>query len=202
MKFISVLESLLLSIFVSSVIFLAIPISNYLGLSPQERSKEKAHKLQTIAKKAPKKKKLPPKKREAPKSQKNKSRITPKQMSRQNLAMDLNPGSGSGGASLEMGSGGGTMTYEEGETDSDIIFVSGRNPQYPKDAAKGNVHGIIEVILTVDENGKVVDIEFVKSIPGYGFEEEINKSVKTWVFKPAMLNGIGVKQKMLQPFEF
>jgi len=196
------LLSWVLAFSVSAVIFLAIPVSNYIGMGKAGEPGAEAHAVQLQAKMPPKKQKPPPKKKKVPpkKSQQTKA---PKQMARQNLAMDLTPGGGSGGASIAMAGGAmGSMTYEEGETDSDIQFISGRNPQYPSEASKAGIHGRVETIITVDENGKVAEIEFLETPGDYGFEDSIREALNTWRFRPAMLNGIPVRQKMQQPFEF
>jgi periplasmic protein TonB len=199
--FVSII-SMILAIAVSFVIFLAIPVTNYMGMDPSLKTKTEARPVHMAAKPPPKKKQ-PPKKRETPK-QKQQTKRAPQNMARQNLAMDLSPGGGAGGgASIAMAGGaGGAMAYEEGETDSDIIFISGRNPAYPKEAQKNGIRGRVETIITVDENGTVADIQFLETPGAYGFEESVREALSTWKFKPAMLNGLPVRQKMQQPFEF
>jgi protein TonB len=198
----STVNSFILAVAVSAVIFLAIPVSNFLGLKNVGGAEIKARPIQSVAKMPAKKKRQPPKKRKAPQKKAAKSKA-PRQIARQNFAMDLSPGGGAGGASVAMDAGGmGAMTYEEGETDTDMVFVSGRNPEYPKQAAKHNIHGLVEAILTVSEQGGVMDIQFLQTPGDYGFEESVRTALQSWKFKPAMLDGMPVRQKMQQSFEF
>ncbi|HEY0796917.1 MAG TPA: TonB family protein, partial [Acidisarcina sp.] len=51
--------------------------------------------------------------------------------------------------------------------------------------------GDVIVDVTIDPTGKVADLQILQT-PGYGVEDTVMKTVKTWQFKPATRNGVAV----------
>jgi protein TonB len=129
----------------------------------------------------------------------------PKAMSRSRFSMDLAVGGGSGGGVAIGGRAGGDgapQAYQEGETDADASPVRVVPPAYPEEARKAGVAGTVRCLLTIDENGSVVEVKILESPGEYGFEASIREAVAKWRYKPAEVNGIPVRQKIEQPFQF
>lgn len=185
----------------TTLLFLAIPISNYMSLQGNRITKEKTVAINMTVK-LPTKKKTPPKRRKVQKPTKAKSRVTPKAMARNNLSMDLGPG-GNGGAELGSEAGSQAMALNEGEADVEPRLIQpAKAPGYPKDAQKAGVSGLVLVEVTVNESGVISNMEFLETPGNYGFEEEVRKALGKWKFKPAELNGVAVAVRLQYPFEF
>lgn len=187
----------------TTLLFLAIPISNYISLQGNKLTKEKSVAINMTVKLPPKKKKTPPKRRKVQKPTKAKSRVTPKAMARNNLSMDLGPG-GNGGAELGADAAGSqAMALNEGEADIEPRLIQpAKAPGYPKAAQKAGVSGLVLVEVTVNESGVISNMEFLETPGNYGFEEEVRKALGKWKFKPAELNGVAVAVRLQYPFEF
>ena len=151
------------------------------------------------------KKKEKPKTRESKQPQARKAPEPGKAVSRQRFVMDLGVGGGSGAAVGGDGVSKGDLqqvSYEEGETDEDARAISQSAPKKPKKAESAGVGGLVRCILTVGEDGRVVDVQFLEVPAGYGFEEAVKEAVSSWRYKPAMVGGIPVRQRIEQPFKF
>jgi TonB family protein len=71
--------------------------------------------------------------------------------------------------------------FPGGETKA-IEFIN-TNKKYPDEAKQHNIHGIVKVAFTLDENGKVIKTRIVNKI-GYGCDEEAAKlfiSMPNWI---------------------
>ena len=73
----------------------------------------------------------------------------------------------------------------------------------PKEAEKAGVRGLVRCILTIGEDGSVVDVEILE-VPGknLGFEEAVREAARKARFKPAMVGGIPVRQRFEQGYQF
>ena len=80
---------------------------------------------------------------------------------------------------------------------ADLVRVGGKvtaprkrhhvNPTYPPLAAQSRVQGTVELEATIDENGNVVNLRVLRSIPlldGAALE-----AVRQWKYEPTLLNG-------------
>lgn len=151
------------------------------------------------------KKKEKPRSRESRQTQARKAPEPGKAVARQRFVMDLGVGGGSGAAVGGEGVSKGDLqqvSYEEGETDEDARPLSQSAPKKPKKAESAGVGGLVRCILTVGEDGRVVDVQFLEVPGSYGFEEAVKEAVSTWRYKPAKVGGIPVRQRIEQPFKF
>ncbi len=150
------------------------------------------------------KKKEKPKPLESKKSLERKTVEPGKSVSRQRFVMDLGPGGGSGsGAGAAVAQGDlQQVSYEEGETDEDAKALSQAFPKKPKKAEAAGAGGLVRCVLTVGEDGRVVDIRFLEVPGNYGYEDAVRDAVREWRYKPAMVGGIPVRQRIEQPFKF
>ena len=61
-------------------------------------------------------------------------------------------------------------------------------PQYPEEARKEKIEGMVVLQTVIDSNGEVQEIKASKSQP-YGLTEAAIEAVRQWRFEPALLDG-------------
>lgn len=86
-----------------------------------------------------------------------------------------------------------------GGNDSMMIYIWNKI-NYPEDALKNNVEGVVQISFDVNFDGKIKNIEALTDF-GYKLEDELIRVVKTmpdWI--PASINGIKVRQQFLLSF--
>lgn len=64
-------------------------------------------------------------------------------------------------------------------------------PAYTAEGRQANVEGVVKLELTIDENGRVVNVRVIKGL-GFGLDEAAVAAAKQWTFKPAMRCGKAV----------
>jgi TonB family protein len=74
-------------------------------------------------------------------------------------------------------------------------------PQYPVRARQYGVPGSVTLSAVVDVEGRVRDVEVVKSSHRV-FEEAALSAMKNWRFSPARKSGVPVLSRIVQPFGF
>ena len=62
-------------------------------------------------------------------------------------------------------------------------------PKYPKIAKKRGYQGIVELMVQVSEEGKVMNLWIFKSSNYKSLDSQAVKTVKTWLFEPAQRDG-------------
>jgi protein TonB len=191
------------ALFFTALIFLAIPVTNYIKLTVSKAPETEAYKVMSAAQKPPDKKTPPKPKMQKPptKSQPDKS---PKSIARQRFAMDLGVGGGSGGAQIASGSGMDQLSYSEGEADVAPVPLRTPAPAYPSKALSSGVGGRVRMRILINTSGdvEVNATEFIETPGDYGFEDAIREVLPKWKFKPATIDGIPVASKMEFPLEF
>lgn len=76
-------------------------------------------------------------------------------------------------------------------------------PDYPSMAARHSQEGQAEVSLIVGPNGRVIDAEVIKEMPGgYGFGEAALQAVEQWRFEPFTRNGQAIQHEIRTGFDF
>ncbi len=77
------------------------------------------------------------------------------------------------------------------------------NLKYPDRATNDGVEGTVQVMFTVDENGKLTEPHVMGNNIGYGLDEEALRAVKNMpAWKPGKLRGQNVKTKYTLPVTF
>lgn len=66
--------------------------------------------------------------------------------------------------------------------------ISGDNPTYPPEQRKKKIQGTVVIDLTVSKEGSVGDLHVVKT-PDASLAESALKAVRTWRYRPYLLNG-------------
>lgn len=198
--------ALVLSLALNAALFSFLPAMSWWRSHRGEGGVEKARETRLVALPMLPRKKEKPKSRESRQPQARKAPEPGKAVARQRFVMDLGMGGGSGadvgGEAVSKGDLQ-QVSYGEGETDEDARPISQTAPKKPKKAESAGVGGLVRCMLTVGEDGRVVDIQFLE-VPGggYGFEEAVKEAVSTWRYQPAKVGGIPVRQRIEQPFKF
>ncbi len=80
-------------------------------------------------------------------------------------------------------------------------FLHREMPVYPLIARRLGKEGKVLLRLTIDEKGKLLNIEVIED-PGYGFTDSAVEAVRKSTFRPAMQDGKAVMSKALLPIRF
>ncbi len=76
------------------------------------------------------------------------------------------------------------------------------NPVYPSLAKRRGIEMEVKVNFTIDQNGKVKDINFAQQSKLIYFKSSIRSAIRKWRFSPATLNNRKVESKMTKIFSF
>jgi protein TonB len=74
-------------------------------------------------------------------------------------------------------------------------------PSFSDEARKSKTQGRVGLLLVVGKDGRTHNIRVQESL-GMGLDEKAMDAVKTWRFKPAMLNGVPVATQILVEVDF
>lgn len=80
-------------------------------------------------------------------------------------------------------------------------FLHREIPKYPLIARKLGKEGKVILRLTIDEMGKLINLEIVEDA-GYGFTDSAIEAIKKSTFLPATINGKPVLSKAILPIKF
>jgi protein TonB len=94
-----------------------------------------------------------------------------------------------------------TPPMEHGKFDTEPQLVKHIQPDYPDEAMKQSLEGLVWLQMLVGEDGKVVETKVQKS-EAEVFNKAAIKAGSQWVFKPATLNGKPVASWITVPFRF
>ena len=109
------------------------------------------------------------------------------------------PGAGSG---IGSGSGAGQGPFDASFGPGDGPgFLSQVRPKYPRFARERGKEGTVLLRLTIDERGRLIDVEVLKPA-GFGFDEEAVRSVRSSSFRAARRNGKPVICRAHLPIRF
>ncbi|MCK4413127.1 MAG: TonB family protein [Candidatus Eisenbacteria sp.] len=84
----------------------------------------------------------------------------------------------------------------------DPVLVYCATPEYPALAAAMGAEGIVEVLATVDETGKVIAARIVASNATAALEAAALEAARACLFRPAMQGQTPVRCQVVIPFEF
>jgi TonB family protein len=82
-----------------------------------------------------------------------------------------------------------------------LQLLGGRFPGYPEDVLADGIEGIVDLAFTVDEAGRVKDLEVISS-PDPRLSAECLGIMGRWRFRPPMKDGAPVSVKARQRFPF
>jgi TonB family protein len=81
--------------------------------------------------------------------------------------------------------------YRIGNGVTSPTVVSKTDPEYAEEARIANMAGTVKISTVVGVDGKVRDVQVVKSA-GLGLDEKAVEAVRTWRFKPGLKDGAAV----------
>jgi len=74
------------------------------------------------------------------------------------------------------------------------VPISQPNPSYPRQAMRWKINAVVELQALVGIDGSVEQVRILNvSQEGFGFEEECEKAVRQWRYKPATKKGVKVR---------
>ncbi len=88
-----------------------------------------------------------------------------------------------------------------GTADVDPVIEREYKGEYPAEAKKNDVEGIVVLRVTVDASGAVTEVKVLKG-PGYGLNEAAREWILKTRFKPAMKNGEPVATSITYNYRF
>jgi TonB family protein len=84
----------------------------------------------------------------------------------------------------------------------DEMVVKSVSPEYPAKAQRRQVEGYVDLHFTANEAGEVVDVTVVKAEPADMFEDAAVRALKRWKFKPLVIDGEAVSQRLALRMRF
>jgi TonB family protein len=93
------------------------------------------------------------------------------------------------------------MVFEEGQTDEPAVLLQSSAPVYPRRAQSRGIGGVVSVIILIDRGGRAAKIDFER-LPDELFRKPVYDAVSRWRFKPAYHQGVPVRIRVRQEFEF
>lgn len=88
-----------------------------------------------------------------------------------------------------------------GAAEPSLHLLHGKFPGYPKDAIADGIEGVVDVAYTIDEAGKVREIQVISS-PDPRLAAECVAALGRWRYSPPMKGGVAVPVKARQRFPF
>jgi periplasmic protein TonB len=80
------------------------------------------------------------------------------------------------------------------------VKVKGAAPTYPPLARQGHVEGVVIIEVTIGTDGKVKDTKVIRTVKM--LEDSAVSAVRTWEYKPTIVNGQAVQVVTTVPINF
>ena len=123
------------------------------------------------------------------------------------LELELNPGAGGVGIYAGLNPKVSTDAIAEmkifdlSEVDREPRPLMRIPPQYPPKLLFNRVSGRVDLLIVIDEEGRVTDHQ-VRRFTHNEFKREVTRVIRKWKFSPAMKDGRKVSVRKIQPFYF
>lgn len=95
-----------------------------------------------------------------------------------------------------------TMTGTSTVPPGALLPLSRVAPQYPREALKRGLEGVVEFQVDVNPDGTVAGLKVLKSEPAGVFDEAASRALRKWKFKPKIVDGEPVPSSGWQRVEF
>lgn len=92
--------------------------------------------------------------------------------------------------------------FSKREVDSDATLLKRIDPVYPRRALRRNITGSVIISCIITKDGNVINPRVVRSTPKGYFEENCLDILDRMKYKPAMIDGRPVAQRMELTFDF
>jgi protein TonB len=86
--------------------------------------------------------------------------------------------------------------------DAPPVPVQSEAAEYPELARQAEAEGTVEVLVTIDEHGRVIAVEIYSSDTIEACEKAAMAAARKWLFQPAKQRDVPVKCKVVIPFSF
>lgn len=93
-------------------------------------------------------------------------------------------------------------TFSKDEVDSDAQVINQIDPDYPRSALRRGIKGFVVIKCIVTKEGNIIQAVVTKAKPVGIFEKNCLEVLDKMKYKPAMLDGRPVAQRMELTFEF
>jgi protein TonB len=94
------------------------------------------------------------------------------------------------------------FVYQLAQLDSPPRPLVRMDPEYPRSARRRRIEGFVELVFVITPEGRVADIDVVRSEPGDVFVAEARAAVKRWRFTQPLKNGKPVAVRARQVIRF
>jgi periplasmic protein TonB len=96
-----------------------------------------------------------------------------------------------------------TARAASGALSAKPAYLRNPHPSYPEEARAAKQQGLVSLRVSVNASGHVVSVRFTQS-SGFAILDERARSTvaESWVFKPAMSNGMAVPSEVVIPIRF
>lgn len=84
----------------------------------------------------------------------------------------------------------------------DDMVVRSVTPEYPAKAQRRQVEGYVDLHFTANAAGEVIDVSVVKAEPVDTFDDAAVRALKKWKFKPLIIDGEAVSQRLALRMRF
>jgi protein TonB len=89
-----------------------------------------------------------------------------------------------------------------GSADRDPVLEVDCKTDYPAEAKSADIEGTVRMRITVDDQGKVVEVKMIPPTIGYGLDEAAKKAILRCKFKPAIKGGEPVATSFVYNYTF
>ncbi|MCK4415469.1 MAG: energy transducer TonB [Candidatus Eisenbacteria sp.] len=86
--------------------------------------------------------------------------------------------------------------------DSPPKLIHAEQPDYPELAMQGEAEGKVDVVVTIDENGRVIDVYIASSTANEVLQRAALEAARKFLFRPARQRDVPVKCRIMIPFNF
>lgn len=86
--------------------------------------------------------------------------------------------------------------------DSAPVLIHSEAPEYPSMAMQAESEGTVNVVVVIDESGRVVQAYIANSTANEILQQAALEAARKFLFKPAMQRDVPVKCRIMIPFNF
>jgi TonB family protein len=86
--------------------------------------------------------------------------------------------------------------------DSPPVLIHAEAPEYPDLAMSAESEGVVEVVVVINESGRVISATVLRSTATEMLQQAALEAARKFLFKPAMQRDVPVKCRIAIPFDF
>jgi protein TonB len=89
----------------------------------------------------------------------------------------------------------------QGGVRTDAVEKNIVKPRYTEMARNQGIEGVVQLLLTIDAEGRVIEVKVLKGL-GFGLDEAAVTAARQWKFEPARVDGKGIQTKITRRVRF